>query len=304
MTVSEVYDSFILSRRLSGLSPKTVSGYVQFVSPFVSYAGSCRDYSSLSQQDVNGWISSLLSRPLSRSSLATYVRHVKIFLRWAESEYGTASYSSASVRVPRSPRRSVRIYTDSEVSMIFSSVHASPEWVASRNRCIIALMYDSGLRQSEVCGLLRSRLSLSDSRMVVSGKGGKERTVPIGSVSQRLLRCYLASCPYSPDLVFVGLHGQPLTCNAVKLFMSRMAASLPFEFSSHKLRHNFATNYCLDQYERNGQVDIYRLMYLMGHEEVGTTRRYLHFAYEIISSRGCISHLDGILGNEKTAPEA
>lgn len=217
MTVSEAYDSFIFSRRLSGLSPKTVSGYMQFVSPFVSYVGSGRDYSSLSQQDVNGWISSLLSRPLSRSSLATYVRHVKIFLRWAESEYGTASYRSKSIRVPRSPRRSVRIYTDDEVSLVFSSVSAVPDWVAARNRCIIALMYDSGLRQSEVCSLLRSRLSLSDSRMVVSGKGGKERTVPIGSVSQRMLRDYLSSCPYVSDFVFVGLRGQPLTCNAVKL---------------------------------------------------------------------------------------
>ena len=79
-----------------------------------------------------------------------------------------------------------------------------------------------------------------------------------------------------------------------------------FAISSHKLRHNFATNYCIDQYRTHGQVDIYRLMYLMGHEDIETTRRYLHMANEILASQGCISHLDGILNGEiwffQTAP--
>lgn len=79
-----------------------------------------------------------------------------------------------------------------------------------------------------------------------------------------------------------------------KKLVSKMAKKLPFELSSHKLRHNFATNYCLDQYNAYGQVDIYRLMYLMGHEDVSTTRRYLHFANEILASKGCISHVDAI----------
>jgi len=160
-------------------------------------------------------------------------------------------------------------------------------------------MYDSGLRQSEVCTLRKSRISFTDNRMIVHGKGDKERTVPLGKLTQRFMREYLALCPYDLDYVFVSRHGSALTCNAVKLFISKLARRLPFELSSHKLRHNFATNYCLDQYEKYGQIDIYRLMYLMGHEDIETTKRYLHFAYEIIASRGCISHLDGILGTDK-----
>ena len=70
---------------------------------------------------------------------------------------------------------------------------------------------------------------------------------------------------------------------------------LPFEFSSHKLRHNFATNYLLDQYERFGQMDIYQLMAIMGHEDISTTRRYLHEANGILAVRGCISHLDKVM---------
>ena len=64
--------------------------------------------------------------------------------------------------------------------------------------------------------------------------------------------------------------------------------------SSHKLRHNFTTNYCLDMYNQKGQIDIYRLMTLLGHEEIETTRRYLHVANEIIASSESFSHVDKV----------
>lgn len=293
MTLQEAFDNFILSRRLADLSPKSVKDYQDLVSPFLAFAGAGRDFATVSQGDINGYLASVLERPLSRSSRATYIRHFKIFLKWCENEYD-ASYVSRKIKVPRSPKKEVRIYTDSEVAMIFDAVKAEPGWLALRNRCIIALMYDSGIRQSEVCSIRHRGLSLSDRRMVVSGKGSKERTVPIGRLAAEYMQAYLDACPFRSDFLFVTRQGKPLSCNSVKLMVSRLAAALPFDLSSHKLRHNFATNYCIDQYETNGSIDIYRLMYLMGHEDVETTRRYLHFAYEILASRGCISHLDMI----------
>lgn len=292
MTVQEAYDNFILSRRLAGLSLKTISDYQQFVLPFVRSVGSERRLEDVTQQDVNAYLAKLLEKPLSKAARATYVRHVKIFLKWAENE-SEVRYSSRVVKVPRSPKRTVRIYSDDEVKQIFSSIQSESEWLTLRNRCIIALMYDSGLRQSEICGLLAS--NVFDGLMTVRGKGDKERTVPLGRLAGRLMTEYLSCRPFRSEYVFLNRRGQPLTCNAVKLFVSRLADALPFELSSHKLRHNFATNYCLDQYRKHGQVDIYRLMYLMGHEDVETTRRYLHMANEILASQGCISHLDGIL---------
>lgn len=297
MTLCEIFDNFILSRQLADLSPKTVSDYRQFVMPFVRSVGSGKAFEEVSQADIQAYLSELLKRPLSRSTRATYIRHVKIFLCWAEREY-SAGYSTSSLKVPRSPKRNVRIYSDSEVKQIFAAIHTETEWLTFRNKCIIALMYDSGLRQSEVCTLRRCNVSYSENRMTVRGKGDKERTVPLGQLTRRFMQEYTALCPYSGDMVFLNRRGKPLTCNAVKLFVTRLADNLPFELSSHKLRHNFATNYCIDQYEKNGQVDIYRLMYLMGHEDIDTTRRYLHMANEILASRGCISHLDGILNGE------
>lgn len=297
MTVQEAFDNFILSRQLADLSPKTVNDYQQFVMPFVRSVGPDRPYKDISQGDIQAYLSTLLKRPLSKSTRATYIRHVKIFLRWAENEY-TAAYNAHTVKVPKSPKRNVRIYSDEEVRQIFSSIHTETDWLTLRNKCIIALMYDSGLRQSEVCTLRKSNISYTDNRMTVRGKGDKERTVPLGQLTRHFMIEYLAHCPYTDNTVFLNRRGQPLTCNAVKLFVSRLADLLPFELSSHKLRHNFATNYCIDQYRTHGQVDIYRLMYLMGHEDIDTTRRYLHMANEILSSQECISHLDSIINGE------
>ena len=293
MTVQETFDNFILSRRLADLSNKTVYDYIQFITPFVLYIGSESDFDCITQSNINGYIKTLLDRPLSRSTRSTYIRHIKIYLRWAENEYG-AKYSAKAIKVPKSPKRSVRIYSADEVKQIFDSIGSGSDWLTVRNKCIIALMYDSGLRQGEVCSIRRNRISFTDNRMTVCGKGDKERTVPLGRLTQKYIRQYISLCPYQSDFLFVTRHGSPLTCNAVKLMVSKLSCRLPFELSSHKLRHNFATNYCLDKYDRHGQIDIYRLMYLMGHEEIDTTKRYLHFAYEIIASSGSISHLDGI----------
>lgn len=294
MTIKELYDEFILSRQLAGLSPKTISDYKQFIQPFLLSVGNTVDFQALSQADINRYLQGLMVRPVSKATRATYIRHVKIFLRWCENEYG-ADYAARKIRIPKTPKRKVTIYSPDQIRLLFSSVHSDIPWLTLRNQSVIALMYDSGLRQSEVCGLMSRNVSFVQNRLTILGKGEKERIVPLGRLTKQYLLAYLEACPYHPEYVFCTKDGAQLTTNAVKLFITRLSSSLPFDLSSHKLRHNFATNYCLDQYEQNGQVDIYRLMYLMGHEELETTRRYLHHANEIIAARGCISHLDSIL---------
>lgn len=291
MTIQQAFDNFILSRRLADLSEKTIGNYTDFVEPFIASVGADKLLDILVEADINKYIATLINRPLSKASRATYIRHLKIFLRWLEDTY-IIQINAKHIRVPKTPKRLVKIYSDDEITQIFNTIQTDTEWITLRNKCIIALMYDSGLRQSEVCTLRRKNVSFTDNRLVVHGKGNKERTVPLGRLTARFMKLYYEGCPYTSEFVFVNRHGEKLTCNAVKLMVTKLANKLDFELSSHKLRHNFATNYCLDQYEQKGQIDIFRLMVLMGHEEVETTRRYLHLANEIIASKETISHLD------------
>lgn len=297
MTMKTAFDNFILSRRLADLSDKTITDYKSFVMPFIAYVGENEPITALTQECINRYIEMLLNKPISKSSRATYIRHVKVFLKWLQ-EDNEVLYNYKRVKVPKSPKKNVKIYESAELLEIFDSVCAESEWMTLRNKCIVALMYDSGLRQSEVCSLERSRVSFRENRMVVHGKGNKERTVPLGQLTAQFMKDYMSLCPYTSDKVFVNRHGKPLTCNAVKLLVGKVSDKLDFALSSHKLRHNFATNYCIDQYEEHGQVDIYRLMILMGHEDVETTKRYLHHANEIIGTKNCISHLDKVIKEE------
>lgn len=291
MTAQQVFEDFILSRKLADLSVKSIIAYTQFVSPFLEYVGKQREFETITQDDINRYIATIIERPLSRSTKATYIRHIKIFLRWAEQSHEVL-YNAKHIKVPKSPKKNVRIYSPDEIAAIFENIDAESDWLVLRNKCIVALMYDSGLRQSEVCGILWSKISMKNNNMIVCGKGDKERTVPLGSLTKQLLEEYKRLCPFSSDTVFLNRRGKPITCNTVKLMISKLANKLPFDLSSHKLRHNFATNFCVNQYERYGHIDIYQLMYLMGHEDIETTQRYLHFAQEIIASKCCISQLD------------
>lgn len=298
MNVSDSFNSFILSRKLADLSPKTIKAYEMFVKPFVDCLGLDKALCDVRQCDIDNYIYSVMCKPVSKSTRATYIRHLKVFVKWCCDNYSVC-FDYKSIRVPKSPKKNLKIYTTDEMRLIFNSVVLDAEWLEFRNKSIIALMYDSGLRQSEICTLKRDNISFNKSLLTVLGKGNKERTVPLGNISKEFLRIYLRICPFVNECVFVTRYGEPLSNNAVKLMMSKLSRSLPFDLSSHKLRHNFATNYCIDSYSKRGNVDIYKLMILLGHEDIETTRRYLHHANEIIACSECISHLDLIFEQKK-----
>ena len=293
MNLNAAFDSFLLSKRLQGCSEKTVLCYAQVVHPFIQRFGNV-EVNTLTRSQYNEYIGVLVSGKYSRTTLSSYVRQLKVFLRWLENEYDI-NLETSKLKVPKAYKKMVHIYSDAEIEMIFDSISAESEWLTVRNCAMVALMLDSGLRQEEVATLQTADIFWQRYTLKVKGKGNKERVVPFGRFSRQYMVRYRALCPYSEDYFFVGRRGGMVTCDAVKHFIYKLGKKLPFEFSSHRLRHNFATNYCLNQYEKYGHIDIYRLMILMGHEDIETTRRYLHHANQIIASITAISHLDKVL---------
>lgn len=153
--------------------------------------------------------------------------------------------------VPKTPKTTPRIYSDKDIGLIFPSIEAESGWLTFRNCAMVALMLDSGLRQSEICYLRKIDVDFSSNILRVHGKGNKERLVPLGTFSKQYIQKYLRICPYA----------------STQLFISR----------------------------RGGVVTPDSLMAIMGHENVKTTERYLHFTMQIPASRQHISHLDRIM---------
>lgn len=273
---------------------KTIQSYKEVLHGFVGFLQS-NGIDVLCRNVLIDYQLFLGKKGLRSASVASYLRHIKAFVHWlGDNGFLDDVDLYKVIKMPKQPKKNVKIYTDKEIAAIYSAVSSSPDWVNVRDKAIISLMYDSGLRQAEVCKISMEDFDTSRGILHVHGKGNKDRIVPIGQMTMRYVMEYLELCPYESSMLLVDRRGSPLTPNAVKLFISKMKTTLNFEFSSHKLRHNFATNYLIDQYEEYGYFDTYSLMILLGHEEISTTDRYLHLAKQYIATNQRTSHLDKV----------
>lgn len=282
---------FMESRRLKGASEKTLEDYRVPFGLLYEFAHG----RPLSLALINDWALSLMGSGKSPATVRSYLTHVQVFVRWCYHNRKIVEDFAGDIYRPKYPKKVVRIYTDAEIKQIYQCCKCESDWMEFRNKAIISLMYDSGLRRDEPCSILRENVSWEDNTIIVTGKGNKSRYVPMGKNTNWYITLYMETCPFENKYLFVNRRGEPLTSNAVKQFVSKIKAELPFEFGCHRLRHNFATNFCIDSWERTGQIDIYSLMYLLGHESIDTTERYLHYAEGIIASRIHVSHLDAIM---------
>ena len=121
MTLCAAFENFLLSKRLQCCSEKTIKCYEQVVHPFVVFVGSDADVSDVSRVLYNEYIALLVSKKLSRTTLASYVRQLKVFLRWIECEFGL-DLETSRLKVPRAYKKVVHIYSDDEIALIFDSI--------------------------------------------------------------------------------------------------------------------------------------------------------------------------------------
>lgn len=294
MKLSTCIEKFIQDRVLRCYTEKTVRNYRETLSVFLRQIGDI-DVESLSADDLDSYSAWLVGKKLSKASVGSYMRQIKAFINWAIKESIIVSDDLIRhIRVPKAPKRQIVLFTPDDMRLVFESVQEESEWLRARDKLIIALMYDSGLRQAEVCKIMYKDIDSGSHVLLVHGKGDKDRLVPFGSFSEKLLQVYVSLCPYSADYLMCDRWGKQLSENAIKKMMSKLKARTGLDgLSSHKLRHNFATNYCIDGYRKDGFVDNIKLKTIMGHDSLETTEKYIHEAAAIISTSDFRSHLDG-----------
>lgn len=295
MTIAKAFERFIFKKKLKNLSPKTLENYICFVTPFITYAGEETDVCEINTDIVLDYISILYDRNLAVATRATYIRHIKAFIRWLKDCYNIP-VALSEIELPKTGKKLVHILSAADIKLLFSSVKCESDWLVKRNGAIIALMLGSGLRQNEVTTLKWKNIFFDENYALVCGKGSKERCVPLGAVVNSFLEDYRKLCPFTSEFVFIGRRGTPITNNTIKQLVQKLKHETGIDFSSHKLRHNFATNFCMDALESTGQCDAFTLQVLMGHENVKTTERYMHYASSMIASKNAHSHLDTVFG--------
>ena len=154
MTLKNAFDEFMFQKELAGLSPASLSDYRSYIAIMLNHVGESTDLESVTYELVSNYIMALLHRPLSKATISTYVRNTRIFLRWVHAEYGL-SFDPVKIKVPKAPKKNVHVLSSAEIQYLLDSAGCSVPWLTARNKAIIALMLDSGLRQNEVCTLIK-----------------------------------------------------------------------------------------------------------------------------------------------------
>jgi integrase/recombinase XerC len=159
-------------------------------------------------------------------------------------------------------------------AVVDGGMAADLDWIAARDVAVLLLLYGSGLRISEALGIARRDAPTDGREMLrVTGKGGKERIVPVLPVTQAAVARYVALCPcrLAPDgPLFLGAKGGPLSPRIVQLLMARLreALGLPETATPHALRHSFATHLL------SAGADLRQIQELLGHASLSTTQLY------------------------------
>ncbi len=280
MKLCTAYSNFLLEQRSRGNSERTLIYYESSLLHFRKYFGDESDISDIDVRVCQRYVIHLQDTlDINTVSIQSYVRALRSFLGWCYSN-GLLSYDVCNkFKLPKATRKVIDVLSDAEISRLLNAVSGS-DWLTVRNRLIVALMLDSGLRLNEVVGLQASNVHVEERYMIVTGKGDKQRVVPFGEFTYQTLKQYLSSRGSfgisSSLLIKVSLNTlefEPITEATVKNFFKRLKvrSDIP-RLYPHLLRHTFATRYL----ENGG--NIYSLQAILGHSSLEMVKKYLHLA--------------------------
>lgn len=275
MTILEAYKLFIQEQMYRGNSNYTLDYYERSLKMFLNFCGNDMDIEDIDVvlfKSYQLYISENLN--INRVSVRTYARAVKVFLRWLYFE----EYIDIDVNkllLMKANKDVIVPLSDDEIKYLLN-VYDNSTFLKSRNRCIIMLMLDCGLRLGEVVNLKTTDIDLKNRFLIINGKGAKQRLIPFGnSVLEQfiLYNSYRKNVDIDLDSLFLTQRNAPLTRNSIKMLFARIKKMKGLQrLYPHLLRHTFATNFIY----HGGNLEVLRV--LMGHSTINITQIYIHLA--------------------------
>ena len=211
---------------------------------------------------------------LSNASAARELSALKGFIAFARAQAGHAVSEPPRLRGPRIAKGLPRPVTPDDAVGLADTVAelASDDWIGARDRTVLLLLYGAGLRIAEALSLTGADLPLGE-RLTVTGKGGKQRVVPLLPIIREAVADYVARCPWpltQSEPLFRGAKGGALSQGVLQkaTARARRALGLPDSATPHALRHSFATHLL------GAGADLRSLQELLGHASLGSTQIY------------------------------
>ena len=272
MTIQQAITEFQIEQQIRGNTPKTLRYYSLSLGQYAAFANPDTPLSEINLNGLRAYYMHLTCRDLASTSIQSYIRALRAFLRWCYAEEYISVNLAEKFRLPKAKQKVIDVLTNQEVQVLLFSFNLR-YLTQLRNYCICSLMLDSGLRLHEVVTLSISHLHLNEGYAIVDGKGNKQRVVPLGLNTRKALMRYLNRRPgcAPTDYLFLMSDLRPITDNTVRQTFKRLKKKTGIDrLKPHLLRHTFATRYL----ENGG--DMYALKEILGHTTLEMVKRYVH----------------------------
>jgi integrase/recombinase XerD len=285
-------DNFLVYLRIEcGMSPATIQSYGRDLRDFLTdlAAAGVTQVAGMRDEHLHNHVMSLRSaRKMEASSVARHLATLRVFCRWLCANGKMPTNPALSVDPPTRWKRLPDTMSVGQVKALLEAPGPPelqgkkdngdpPLWL--RDRAMLELLYSSGLRATEICTITLRSVDPSIGGVLVTGKGNKQRIVPIGVPARRAIDEYLKECRPSllrPDgrdqgRVFLSKKGGPLERVALWQIVRKHATAAGLrDIHPHMLRHSFATHMLV------GGADLRVLQELLGHADIATTQIYTH----------------------------
>jgi integrase/recombinase XerC len=268
------------------LSPHTIAAYTSDLSQFEIFASraGASDVGKIDRDLMRRYVAHLGERNYSRRSIARKISAVRSMLGWAVKHDLVKTNAAVDLPAPKLDKPLPRVMKAREAAAL-CELPPDDDPVGLRDRAILELLYGSGLRVAELCGLDVGDLELGQAALRVTGKGRKERRLPMTGPAEVALRKYLAGARgdllaaggghFAEEAVFLNSKGLRIGPRSVRAMLQKyLRAEGAAPAGPHALRHSFATH-LLD-----GGADLRVVQELLGHESLSTTQVYTHVSTE------------------------
>lgn len=286
-------DKFLQYIRLElNLSPHTVTAYGTDLDQWEQYLTQGKrqlDVASVTPSDIRAWMLWLNNNGDGARTMRRKVQAVRSFYKWLMRQGVVTSSPAAAVEMARIPKRLPSMVRETSVDSLLDSDIDMDDFEQVRNRLIVMMLYETGMRRAELIGLRDANVDTGKMELKVHGKRDKDRIIPFGTElaqwidSYRRLRDQQAvGC----DRFFVRPTGEPLypmlVYRVVKELLSQVGVSS--KRSPHVLRHTFATAML------NNGASLNSVKELLGHESLATTQIYTHVTFSELKNNYKLAH--------------
>lgn len=281
MEISEFLDYMRYERRRS---EQTLQGYRLDLEAYVAYLDTLEGHviiDTADTEDIRGWIEAMMDRGNSPTSICRRLSAVRSMYRYALAR-GLVSHDPAHiVRGPKKSRYLPQFVREDDMDRLLDSAEWGSDYISTRARTILILLYETGMRASELTSLDDNSVDFAQGEIRVTGKGNKQRAIPFGDELRTQLQEYIrqrdAMWQQRIDTALI-LNDRGSRMTYVQLrkeVMTRLSAIGNLaKRSPHVLRHSFATAML------NNGADLESVQKLLGHSELSTTEIYTHTTFE------------------------